>query len=382
MINFSQGSKMTKQSKNDKPADESKTTVIAVATDGQAPVLPAFEPYKTNPEYEAPYSKVLMDKSNELARQCFKDQEGYNTFTNAMKLSPYGVDGESSAVTLKNFQFFNHMALDAAIDRMTMIRLGPIVERWALGTRLQDVIKKVRKLEKIYDDYEILDEDARERIINTVLIPAQQFGMTDYTTHRPGLRFPMQKSVAAEVLSEDEVEAIDSIVSFVPMIRERFQFYKPWTQGATKEELLAPLLPAKTGDVPVHFAWQSPEDDAKLIKRIKQLRNFFNSAIPTNVQYDYIPKTRWPQQSTQAMTKMVGSSAKLRDVSAGYIREDKRLSDLLEAIVEMSNDLRAWLMAEVSDLGAYFQYLNRIGMTYEHLVEESKERIHDQDAPW
>lgn len=371
-----------KQSKNDKLVQAAATGAIVVdAAAEQAPVLPAsFAPYAANPNYEDPYSETLLTKANGLAKECFKDQAGYDAFTKSMKWTLDEGPNESITIT-KNRKFFDHGAIDRALQNAVSIRLGMLREPWATSTKLAELLKKVRKLEKIYDDYEILDEEARERIINTVLLPTSQFGVHDFATGSPGLRYPMQKSVVAEMLTDEEVGNVDSVISYLPQLRELMSEYTPYTQGATKEDLLEPLLPETDPSRPM-WLYHAAGADAKLIKRIRQIRRFFEAALPSNLQYDYIPASRYPSNSMSNYTKVVAASNTLRDVSEGFIREDKRLSDLLAAIIELADKMRQWLSAEVTDLASFFHYLNRIGMSYETLVEESKERIRDSDAPW
>lgn len=371
----------SKQSKIEQPVESTPLLLPSVGAD-QAPVVPAeFTPYSANAEYEPPFSSTLLAKSNELARGIFKDQQGYNSFTQPYYKYPLDVQAESS-VEANNLKYFNGLLVDQAVHRIATIRVGLLQEQWAVGVKILETIKKVHRLEKLYDAYEILDDDARERIINTTLMPASQFGVQDFHAISPGLRFPMQKSVVTEILSEDDIATIDSIVSWLPLVRQTLANHKSWTPGMTKAQLLTPALPPKSENAA--YAFHTPEADAQLINKIKQLRHFFQYVIPHNTTVDLISPQRAPLLNPvhEAFTKMTNASAKLRDVSAGFIREEKPLSELLQAIYDLSLAMRTWLSAECNEVNRYFNYLSRIGMTFDQLVEESAERIRESDVPW
>jgi hypothetical protein len=370
---------MSKQIKNDKP--------IAVSDGDQAPVVSAeaFMPYGFDEHHETEYSKTLLEKSNLLAASIFNGKEGYEKFTRPW----FGFNpSEASEVSVKNAAFFDRVNIDNALASSTGILPydgAPARTSFKANMRIGELQQKLRRLEKRYEAEEILNLEGRERIISTVLLPDSQFGVSDYSgTQYVSLRYPVQRSVATGNLAEDDVEVLESVMNYLNTLRIIMQPYRPRSEadaGWTVEGLLSPVLPSiDPGAVSVFHT--RPEFARKMVDKLKTLQSFFHLTIPYKVREDHIPSARYPTGASSAWMKLTVASGRLRAVSLGYIHDEKTLSELYEAIVEIHHKVMDYLFAQTTEIEVYFQYLNRIGMSFEELVKESAERIKEGDVPW
>lgn len=169
------------------------------------------------------------------------------------------------------------------------------------------------------------------------------------------------------------------IINYIPTIRIVLQGYKPWNDDVTEESLLKPLFSSKAGG---QFGHISAIEERDSLRRLRDVHAFFGRVMPSLLIEDHIPQVRYPSKASQTLTTLQMKSASLRDTAASYVQYQKPLSELLEKIIELAQALKDYFHAVVSEVDAYFEYLNRIEMTYEMLVKESSRRIQEGDVPW
>lgn len=371
--------------KNDKPVQNEAPAdpkFVNPAGAEQAPVLPAvFEPYISNPEYEEPYSPTLVQKSNDLARKIWGSQEAYFA---AKGYTPLDEQDRSAATTVNSKVYQRHHVDSLLYDMFRIPDVGFAGPAHSLVS-YDELLKKLKKLEKQHDIYDILDEDGRQRIIDIILLPVSQFGLEKnyFNDERVSLQYPPQPSVVNGLLTDNDLLSIQEIVNFLPRVRRTLMSYKPYSNGYTVESLLQPII--EVGKSGFGYGTQprlNPELDRSLLTQMQDLLQFFSRHIPHMVVQDHIPELRYPTRAHNQQMQLGLASKKLRDISADFLQEAATLSELLEAIVELSKHLASFFVTQSGEIELYFTYLNRIGVKFETMVTESKVRIGDGDVPW
>lgn len=362
--------------------------VVATGTDTQAPVLD-FEPYQNSPYDSGGYSSSLMAKSNELAGSIWKGKEGY---MRAKGLHPFDFDPaseredfrpEPSETVVKNGAMFNYYQIRSkiqqALDMTLTLGFGNPGAFFGQRTLMVDTIKKLARLEKKHDEEEIFNEETRERIIDAALLPSAPASMGWMSTY-VDLRYPPQKAVAANLLTNEEVQAIESLLNYLPRIRRMLTAYNSEPMVLKKEELLEPLL----GDPSLKSSMFAPpvEKDKKFLKQLRDLHYFFNMVIPYNIKEDHIRAISYPLVSNDRWQELQKRSKELREASLGYVREEKPLSEVLQAIWDFSAALEIHFDSLAMEVNACFDYLNKIDLAFETLVTESEEKLRAGDPPF
>jgi hypothetical protein len=353
---------------------------LASAPEGQAPIL-SHKPYTDN-GWGSSFSNSLLTRSNELANKVWPTSQSYiEARHGAVRM---GYDQRTDVHEANRQQFDRYPLLNEVrrlLDMSNMNGRANALEStpYAFSQRAGEVLIKLRRLEKKQGMNEVFDDAAREKIIETVLVPTTSFGV-NYNYHGYNyldLRFPQQKVVVNDVLSKEEVAIIEMLINYIPRLRILLANYDQHVGAYTSEELLKPLV----GNLPDR-QHGNLQEDRKLLDTIKKVLFFFEQAIPHNIVQDFIPELRHPRKSAERFMDLQRASKDLREASLAYIQETGPLSKMLEEIMDLSDALFAYFSEMVAELAACFQYLDRVGVTFVQLVEESAARIRESDHPW
>jgi hypothetical protein len=367
---------LTKQSKTDESGQstDGEQKPLVTATKDQAPVIP-FAPYVNN-EYTEPYSPLLLEKANVLAGKIWGDQASYDAFTYTYAR---GDTKEAAVIIEKNKAFFDHGVLNAVVRNLFTIKVpGSTPNVYDDMYKADVLIKKLGRLEKKFELTELFSENAVEQIVENILMPAKMYGVYhDFGGYTSSFRLQQQKAVINELLTMDEINLIDTIIAYVSKIRDLLSGFRiPGRSGRVDEKRLV------TGWMPVPNSYVSTKDEMQLLNDISNFTDFFNCAFPYALCQDLLPTFKFPSLTAQRRATLETASANLRDGTVVYIRDQKSLTPLLRLIVELSDALQGYFTSLLSDLEAYFNFINRLGIRFEKLVSESRLRIDDTNNPF
>lgn len=351
---------------------------VATTKDEQAPILP-FAPYEADPypEYTPPYSGTLVEKSNALALKIWPTKEAY--------LAHQGTsleDNSKEITAAKEFnnKFFSKFDISSLVEKAFSVD-NEYARRssFSVAGMVREFIKKLKRLEKQYDDVDLIGYDKRDAIIDLILLPVQMYGTdSHYEFSRSiDLRYPTVKGVMNELVTPEDVSVMESIINFIPRMRVTLASQGPEDSVSSVEQLLKPIVVPKVSE----FSTFGNNPQA-VLQSIKRVHRFLNEALPHNVVSDHIPEFVYPLKSTVRFSEVQRKSADLRNTVLGYIQEEKVLSELLQAIVDLSDALNAYFTAMVEEIDSCFKYFNRIGLSYETIVKESEERLRDSSFPF
>lgn len=350
-----------------------------------APII-KYTPYQEN-NWGQSFSPSLVQRSNELANKVWPSMESYDLANNRRLFGGLGHGyGEKVEAAKKNAELFDHFSLRNEVQRAVGFdypRHG-MTHPFSFLEQVRETIGKVRRLEKKYGTDEIIDDIVREKIIDIVLMPTSSYGLTDgyHGGRYLDLRYPQQKAVVNEMLTKDDVSVIETTLNYVNRLRNLLQGYDHYPQAYTREELLVPLKgPAPTlSGMPPHYV--GPDTHRKLLKSIKTVLYFFEQAIPQRVLHDFVPAMAGQRKSQDRFLELQKASRELREASMAFVQETGTLADLMEKVVELSTAVYHYFAAMIDEIRACYEYLDRVGMSFETLVNESRERIEQSDAPW
>lgn len=345
--------------------------VIAAAAD-QAPVLP-FAPYQAD-YYNTPYSTSLMEKSNALSAKIWNGREGY---TQAQMRFPLDVVGERAEIIEKNKTFLDRSLTGEILHSILSLQPYTMVTDWTNRQRTIDTIKTIKRIEKRHGEDQVFDDVAREQIINTVLMPSNMYGVADQFNNYNylSLRHLPVKAVVNELINADSVTVVENIINYIPKMRFLMANYQPHSGQRVKGERLLVSLNKQENKY-------CRNADQQYLDDVRNMAEFFNCAFPGSVVGDLIPELKYPTNSCTSYTKLRQASTELRDAAIGYMQETSTLSVLLQRIVDVAELTKEYFFCIMNENEAYFNYLNRIGMSYEQLVTESNARITDSEFPF
>lgn len=378
---------MKKQAKPDLLKEQaSDATPVVTTSEGQAPVLP-FAPYShlaDGPFEEPGFSPTLVEKSNELARKIWNNPQGYAFSKRASYYFPE--NDAQRAVHEVNKAHFDHYYVAEYLRRAFSIeRNYSEAQSWNAYAKIKELVKKLKRLEKKHEWDDIINEDTRERLINTVLVPSHLYGASDgmlFGTMYFSMTHPVQKSVVNGLIVQDDVEIIEDIINFIPRVREIMRNFSASLTAFSTEDVLVKLSKDSVSQTDLQQMRGTLETHADVLKTLKILAQFFNSAIPLQVSGDLIPELQYPTKSTAAHGEMVKASTELRNAVLGYVSEGEPLSSLLQKILDLRSAMFDYFMAIVMEVTACFNFLNRMEIPFDKFVEESKERIDASLLPW
>ncbi len=346
---------------------------LSASADDQAPTIP-FAPY-ANDEYSDPFAPMLLEKANALANTIWGSRESYNAqqFT-----YPVGKTEEERSLIDKNKTYFNRNTVMQVLSRLLSINmLGSDPNSFYDHMKITDLIKKLKKLEKKYESDDLIDDDTHEQIIDNILMPTNMYGIFDHHYRQSvQFRYPTQKSVVNEILNQEDMQTIESVISYIPRVRSLLASFKPANGYPVKgKRLLKDWMP--------DLKSFSPNlDDKRFLSDLSNLANFFNCALPHSVHNDLVPALKYPTASSRSYDRLRKASADLRDTALGYIQKQKSLSDLLQSVVDLAAALREYFVDVTVEVDACFNFISRLGIPFDKLVEESKARIDNSGCPF
>lgn len=354
---------------------------LASAPDGQAPIL-EHKPYSQT-TWGATFSDTLVARSNELANKVWPTGQAYIEARHGSVRMAYQ---DRTEVMDVNRAHFDRYPLANEVRRILATESSYVPGRamgvdytYAFIQRAQEVLTKLRRLEKKEGINGVFDDAAREKIIETVLLPTTSFGVnSEYHGYNYlDLRFPQQKAVVNDVLSKDEVAVIEQLINYIPRLRVLLANYDQHVGAYSREDLMHPLTGLRE---PRTF--NNLQEDRKVLNTIKKVLHFFDQAIPHNIVQDFLPELRYPRKSSERFIELQKASKDLREACLDYIQETSSLSKMLEEILDLSDALLAYFNAQIEELAVVFAYLDRVGITFPQFVDESEARIRDSEHPW
>jgi hypothetical protein len=355
---------------------------LASVPEGQTPIL-EHRPYSQS-SWGAMFSNTLIDRSNELANKVWPTSQSYVESRHGSVRMGFR---ERTEVMDVNRTFFDRYPLGIDLRRLLATETIYVpsgarnftTDGYAFTQRANEVLAKLRRLEKKEGINEVIDDAAREKIIETVLMPTTSFGInSEYHGYNYlDLRFPHQKAVVNEVLSKEEVTVIEQLINYIPRLRILLAGYDQHVGAYNREDLMNPLA----GNRP-EARYSNLQEDRKLLQTIKKVLHFFEQAIPHNIVQDFLPELRHPRKSSERYLDLQRASKDLREASLGYIQETSSLSKMLEEIMDLSDALYAYFNSMVEEIAAVYTYLDRVGITLPQLLDESEARIRESEHPW
>lgn len=348
------------------------------ALEGQAPIMSA-EFYRKH-TYGAPYSSTLLDNANKLAGIIWGDRTQVAQQRHAQL--PGQTPEETLAVFVKNANQYSHHPVNQRLQKLLAIvtdqTQGPGFHPISYDHYVTTVIRKLKRLERKYNSDDLLNDESRERIIENVLLPSNSFGVEHgYTGDYVDLQYPPQRAITLNLLTKEDFGYITSALNFLPRVRYLLKLFDGYGGPVTKEELLKPLKP----EVANQYYGQR-EEDQQFLDALKKVHAFMFDAIPYEVSADFELSPRGQPLSGKYYEEVRKASQSLRETAMRYIQEAVELSDLLEAIYALSGKLIQYFSELNEEVRKHYDFLNRVGISFEQLVEESKDRLSHDNTPW
>ena len=362
------------------------TAPLASVAEGETIVL-THTPYHEN-RFGPQYSQELVDRSNQLANKIWPTAEAY-THAQSRAFNFPSTKNEFTEIaeaTSKNGKQFDHYSLRYEVQRALGFDYGrgnPNESSFGFIHRAGSMIAKLRRLEKKRGSDAVIDDETRERIIDTILMPAGNFGLADqfHSTTWLDMRVFVQKPVINELLSKEDMYAMETLLNYIPRLRNLLTEFSQHPGPYNKEQLMMPLK----GELPAddqRRRYVAPSDDRKMLATIKLVHFFFDQVIPSRIIQDFLPELQYPRKSQDAQIRLQKVSRSLREASAEFVADTGMLYKVLEKIVELHEELNKFFEIMINELQAVYNYLNRTGMSFEKLVEDSKDKIEQSEVPW
>lgn len=327
-----------------------------------------------------PIPTELLDKANKLAEVVWGPKENYLKAKMGL-----GVDNpeERAAVEKENNRYFPSYGISNEVREILIVKRKTYYpsNRGGFGSDIsylaRDLVKRLKKLERKGE--EILSDEDRDRIINDILMPIGNYGYPAPWFYNPtiSLGFPPPKVVVNELLKTEDMQLISDIVNYIQHLRLAFKEIAPG-KSFSIEDLLVNLgenihkrITDRSYAPHNDYSRSRPISDAKFVATLRAVHEFFLRVIPTQVVEDFIPGLRYPRRSNQSMERMQKSSIALRTLCLNFIQEEKTLSELLEAILNLSDDVISYFLTLGEEVNEVINFLNRAGISYPKLVEDS-----------
>lgn len=350
---------MAKQSKNSNLNGEVKAfkEQMDVALKPLGSTGSCFAPYVNN-GYGVQYSSSLLEKANALANTIWKGQDGYNA-------------------SLPNALLANTRVTDILVELNRIFSFNNGNSTAFEYHEVNELIRKLKRLENKHDADELIDGDARDQIINNIFAPTHLYGGSEFGGFAGVYLNPRQQmSVMTGILTADEITFIQQMVSYIGRIRFILADFKSADSQAVSKDLLL-------------FDWSSAakkylrlEDDRRTLNYITNLATFFNIALPFDMRDTLLPGDWYTAEFYRNLDNLTKASTALRDTVVWYVREQKALSDLLEKINDINGALLAYFTTLVARVGSGFNMIDRLGLSFETFVKESEQLIVDSYSPF
>lgn len=336
----------------------------------------------------------LTDKANEFACKLWKDAGSYQNVRALM--SDYGFPVLNQEINQNNFTYFNSHYIQSNL--YGMFSVSHILSSHPLMglDGMTNLISKLKRLERKHSSEELIDDISREKIIDTILMPTNLYGVTDkyHGYDFIDMRYPRQKSVVNELITGEEMEVITSVLNYIPRLRVLLSNYDRHIGKMTKDGLLEKLSWNSATYQPTPFSRQANpygnpqgrdlnlQEDKKILNTLRKMYDFLVQVIPFEMQRDLIPSFSSTRASDVRWKAMQKASRNLREAATAYIQEERTLSSLLSAILELSEAVLDYFNTLVDEVKDMFTFLNRIGASYEKIVEESEMLFQNSEVPW
>lgn len=349
-----------------------------------------FTPYRTHTFGDDNKPNLIVEKSNELARSIWADATAYAKANVALSSIDQNKDYLKESF-IANRKFYDQGHLSMIISQSLGISGGgSFGATYLYGDKIEELIRKLKRLERKNNSEEIFDDNAREQIINYVLLPTNTAGSWYDRYGSLNLSYPEQKVVINEILTKDEVNSISTILSYIPRVRKLLgKCFEP-TNRLNREQLGKNLSHGRqdnTDDGRPYFpamsaGYSNPDSHGDKLETMLAVHRFLNSVIPYDIIRDLSPNL---SQSGNNMSMysldMHNASKAMREASLNYIREERGLGELLQKIVDYSAKLSLYFNYVNSELHLLFGLLNRLEISYETLLNDSDDYLINS-VPW
>ncbi len=360
---------------------------------------PEFAPYDGYRSYgqEGRVSKTLLDQANKLARDTWGDVATYSRtrggIISEFSTTPRRLQSftELDEVRKVNAEYYDHWFVSGEIRTIFSPQSmgGGSPHDYQVQLDIDNLIRKLKRLERKHDNEDLISDDARERIIENILLPPNVYGISS-NYHGYGhldLSYPVQKAVVNELLTTDEMRLINNILHYIVRSRVILMNFDYHGGRLLEEDVLRPLI-RKSKDIHgfvQHAMARDWQEDKKMITALKKMSQFLITVVPDQVQRDFLTGKGVYEQPTKASLKyqeLQKASGKMREAALEYIQETGKLSDLLSEIVEFAGALAEFFQQVNTDVKVFFDFLNSAGVAYPKLVEESEQLFRDSEIPW
>lgn len=357
-----------------------------------------FTPYSGYRSYgmRGQVSKTLLDQANKLARDIWGNVSTYSK-TRSGVIGTFSTEPrrlqsfiELDEVRKVNAEYYDYWFIAGEIGFIFSPRSmgNGTPQEYQIQTDIDNLIRKLKRLERKHDSADLISDDARERIIDNVLLPPNVYGIsTQYDGYgHLDLSYPVQKAVVNDLLTKDEMRLINNILFYIVRSRVILMNFDYHGGQLSEEDVLYRLARKEQGGrLALHAISRNWQEDKKMVTALKKVSQFLFAVVPDQMQRDFLAGKGVFEHPTKSATKyqdLQKASAKMREGALAYIQETGKLADLLSDVVEFANAVTEFFMQVNNEVKVFFDFLNSVGVSYPKLVEESEQLFRDSELPW
>lgn len=333
---------------------------------------------------------LLMDKANDLARTIWSDATAYVKANETLNSIHTNQDYLKEGFTA-NRKFYEQGYVSTIISQaLGLGSANGLGASYLYMDKVDDIVRKLKRLERKNSNEEIFDDNAREQIINYILLPTTTVTGGYDRCASLNLAYPDQKIVVNEILTKDEVNSITNILNYLPRSRKLLANCFEPKHRINKEDLTVKLAyPSRENsdnNYP-HFpvmaaAYSDTGTHSSKLEAILSIHRFLSSAIPYDIIRDLAPGLGQSGSNMSVhSTNMHTASKAMREASLNYIREERGLGELLQKISEYASAVTAYFNYVNNEIRQLFDLLNRLDISYETLLNNSDDYIQNS-IPW
>ena len=344
-----------------------------------------FTPYRAyNMINEKP--NLIVEKSNELARTIWPDVAAYVKANESLNNISTNKDYLKETY-ISNRKFYDQSyTITMLTNTLSIGPMGGFGAGYLYPDKIEEVVRKLKRLERKNSNEEIFDDVVREQIINYILLPSASAG-TQYDRYGSlNLSYPEQKVVINEILTKEDVSTITAILNYIPQTRTLLMNCFDSSYRINKKDMsvrLSSMPRGYTGDDSTQpTTYDRPISQSDKLVAMLSMHRFLSSSIPYDVMRDLAPALAENGTSMHLhTTNMYNASRNMREASLNYIRDERGLGELLQKISEYASSVIAYFSHVNNQLNQLFGLLNRLDISYETLLNDADEYIHST-VPW
>lgn len=306
------------------------------------------------------YSAKLLDKVNAATITDYGSAEIYHKVKDVERKNgyyPYSMSRRDS-VGIANMAIFNPETYKNALDSVFYLTTTPGNVAYDELNIMPEVINKIRQYERIYGTGEVLTEEGRQTMIDSILMS----NITEVATHRYGLEYA--KNYSSEMnISDAEAEHIHALVRTLELHRKFSEINKEvFTSPVNIRDHYTSLSD------PIHSYSTSKQYEAQQhYRKLKVIHELLELMIPMDVSTGVIHIHNEYERDDYGPLRV--ASARLRRAATVYV-EGGSLADLLVAIGSYTLTVRKKYNALIDRVNATFLYLSNNGLLFSEVFED------------